>query len=154
MYANFYRNAALFKHDYKNVVYIAHVGKYKNQDLFKYGKSTDVYQREYNAHRLNFESFNMLHIANTNYKDIVETTFERELKIRDVHVSLEIKNKRQTELFITNDTYSFDYFKCLLSDIIDHFDILDSEMRKLKMEEIKLQQMKIALEMKKLESRL
>lgn len=150
-FTSFYKKSNLFRYDNQNVVYIAHVGVHQGNDLFKYGMSTDVFQREYLAHRANFKQFNMTYIGETNYKDKVETVFEKELKIRNVHKVLEINNKKQTELFITNDYYDYMFFETLMKDIIEYYDSVNTTHQQIYLEELKLKQLQAQLKLKQLE---
>jgi hypothetical protein len=62
-----------------------------------------------------------------------EDYLEKELKLRNIHRQLEIRDKKQTELFVINDEYDYDYVRRLVNRVIRHADkeIL-SEMRILK----------------------
>jgi 3-methyladenine DNA glycosylase Tag len=146
--SSFYKSNDLYKFNNKNVVYIADVGKYNNEHIFKYGISGKVFDREYNAHRKNFDYFDMKVIKITDNKDIIEELFEKELLIRNVHRSLIINKKKQTELFTINENYSFSYFQKLLNRLVKNNPsyevsnckkkIIDLEMqiKKLKQEQI------------------
>lgn len=116
--SDFYKKNDLYKFNNKNVVYIADVGKYKNEHIYKYGISGKIFEREYNAHRKNFDNFDMKVIKITDNKDIIEDLFEKELMIRNLHRSIIINNKKQTELFTINENYSFDYLNKLLCRLI------------------------------------
>ena len=100
--SHFYKKNDLYKFNNKNVVYIADVGKYNNEHIYKYGISGKIFEREYNAHRKNFENFDMRVIKITDNKDVIEDLFEKELMIRNLHRSLVINDKKQTELFLNN----------------------------------------------------
>ena len=115
---SFYRENDLYKFDNKNVIYVAYVGKYNNEQIFKYGIISKIFKREYLCHRKNFERFEMVSIKITDNKDVIEELFQKELLMRDLHRNLFINNKRQTELFTINDQYSYDYIQRLLMRII------------------------------------
>lgn len=115
---NFYKDNDLYKYNNKNVVYIAYVGEINKEHIYKYGISGKIFEREFNAHRKNFDQFEMKTIKITDNKDIVEDIFEKEMLIRNIHRSLIINSKRQTELFTINKYYSFDYILRLLNRII------------------------------------
>ena len=116
--SHFYKKNDLYKFNNKNVIYIADVGKYNGEQIYKYGISGKIFEREYNAHRKNFDHFDMKIIKVTDNKDIIEDLFEKELMIRNLHKSLVINNKKQTELFTINENYSFDYLNKLLCRLI------------------------------------
>jgi hypothetical protein len=115
---SFYRKNDITRFDNKNVIYVAYVGLYKKQEIYKYGKSVSVYDREYLKHRKAFTEFEMRHIKITDNKDIIEDLFEKELKIRNLHRSIVINNKKQTELFTINNDYDYDYIIKLLNRLI------------------------------------
>jgi len=114
----FYKKNDLYKFNNKNVIYIADVGRYKDEHIYKYGISGKIFEREYNAHRKNFDHFDMKVIKITDNKDVIEELFEKELMIRNIHRTLTINNKKQTELFTVNENYSFDYLNKLLCRLI------------------------------------
>lgn len=115
---HFYKKVPLYKYDNKNVIYIAYVGEYKNEPIYKYGKSTKLFEREFRAHRKNFEQFEMRHVHITDNKDVIEEMFEKELLIRNIHRTLVINDKKQTELFTTTEDYSLEYLIRLLKTMI------------------------------------
>lgn len=115
---SFYTHNDLYKFDNKNVIYIAYVGNINSEPIYKYGKSAKLFEREYNAHRKNFDTFQMQCVKITDNKDIVEDLFEKELLIRDIHRQIVINSKRQTELFTTTDNYNFSYIIKMLGRLI------------------------------------
>lgn len=141
-----YRTASITKFDGKNVIYLAYVGVHHGTDLYKYGKSSNVYNREMTAHRKTFQPcFEMRGIYETNYKDQVETLLEKELKIRDLHRSYEINGKRQTELFVSTEEYDFPYIETLVKDIIYDFDCKDANKLKIELEALKIERLKLEI---------
>lgn len=116
--SSFYSKNDLFKFDNKNVIYIAYVGVINKEQIYKYGKSCKLYEREYNAHRKNFDTFDMKLVKITDNKDIVEDILGKELQIRNMKRSLVINSKRQTELFAVNEDYDFKYVCNILNRII------------------------------------
>lgn len=159
----FYKhNSNLLSHYHqKNVVYIAYVGKHYGKYTFKYGKSTDIYQREMGSHRQNFNRFDMLYIYKTNLKDQVETMFEKELMIRGWHASLVLedtaKPTRQTELFQLRRKKDVVEASDILLEVISQmektyaFNTMVDHMDALKLEEAKLKRAKYELEKTRLE---
>jgi hypothetical protein len=136
---SFYREHDLYKFDNKNVVYIAYVGVYNKEEIFKYGISSKIFKREYLQHRNNFTKFNMVTIKITDNKDIVEELFEKELLMRNLHRKLTINNKKQTELFTVNEDYSYEYIHRLLSRIIRDNPSYEVAMLKEKITQLKMQ---------------
>ncbi len=116
--APFYKANDLYKYDNKNVVYLAYIGRYNNEDIYKYGKSVKLFQREYKAHIKTFEIFEMQHVYITDNKDIIEEIFKKELLIRNLNRTMLIQKKKQTELFATSDDYNLDYINRLIKRII------------------------------------
>lgn len=152
--SSFYRSHTLAKLHKQNVVYIAYVGMHDGVDTFKYGKSADIYQREYQSHRKNFKVFEMYNIYQTNYKDQVETLFANEMRLRNIHRELIImtacnKPKLQTELFQPNDTYPIDHIDTIIRELITEMNYNDEKL--LELEKIKLRRLEIEYKIKKLD---
>jgi len=116
---SFYKNNDLYKFNNKNVIYVARVGIINNEEIYKYGISGKVFEREFNVHRKNFDNFEMKLIKITDNKEVVEDIFEKELLIRNLHRKIKINNKKQTELFTLNNNYTFNYINKLLNRIIE-----------------------------------
>lgn len=153
--ATFYKQGNLLTHVHnKNVIYIAYVGKYNGKYTFKYGKSTDVFQREMSSHRKNFEIFDMLYVHKTEMKDQVETMFEKELLIRNLHTTMVINNKRQIELFQLRKKSDVSKINDVLLKVIAYMDATCSTSTQkelemaLKLEEMKLKRATILYKMK------
>jgi hypothetical protein len=143
---SFYNTHTLGKFDNKNVVYLAYVGRYNDLDIFKYGKSSNVYQREMTSHRKHFDTFEMYNIYLTNHKDHVETQLEKELKLRNMHLELVINNKKQTELFCTTPAFDIHAVDRIVRDIIQEFALSEAETRALEIEKIRLEREIIKLQ--------
>ena len=147
----FYKSSSIARYDCKNVIYLAYVGVYNNTETFKYGKSSNVYNREMTSHRKNFHPcFEMRGIFETNYKDHVETLLEKELKIRDMHRVMDINGKKQTELFVPVSEFDYDYVESLVKDIIYDFDMKDDRRLAIELEKLQIERLK--LELKKLKA--
>lgn len=115
---SFYNENDLYKYDNKNVIYLAYIGQVNGEEMYKYGKTYKLYEREYKAHRKNFDIFEMQYVKITDNKDVVEDILEKELQIRKIHRKATIKTMNQTELFATTEEYNFDYIKKLLNRIV------------------------------------
>lgn len=115
---SFYKENDLYKYDNKNVIYLAYVGIVNGEDMYKYGKTSKLYDREYKAHRKNFETFEMQYVKITDNKDVVEDLLEKELQMRKIHRKATIKSMNQTELFTTTEEYTFQYIKTMLNRIV------------------------------------
>lgn len=149
--ASVYRTATVTRFDHKNVIYLAYVGVHDQYETYKYGKSSNVYQREMTAHRKTFgDKFQMRGVYETNYKDQVELLLAKELKVRDLHRKMNVNNRNQTELFITTPTYTFEYVESLLKDIIHDFDCMDSKRIALEVEKLKVEKLRLQLELKRI----
>lgn len=117
--SSFYKKNDLYKYNNKNVIYIAYVGEINDEHIYKYGISGKVFEREFNSHRKHFNLFEMKTVKITDNKDIIEDIFEKEMLIRNIHRSIVINSKKQTELFTVNKSYSFNYIIKLLNRIIN-----------------------------------
>lgn len=114
---SFYKENDLYKYDNKNVIYLAYVGIVNGEEMYKYGKTSKLYDREYKAHRKNFDIFEMQYVKITDNKDVVEDLLEKELQMRKIHRKATIKTMNQTELFTTTEDYTFQYIKKMLNRI-------------------------------------
>ncbi len=135
-HVSFYKKNDLYKYDNKNVVYLAYVGVVNGEDMFKYGKTSQLYEREYKAHRKNFEFFEMQHVKITDNKDIVEDLFEKELQMRNIHRKITIKSMKQTELFTVTEEYDFEYIKKMLNRIVKNNPSYEVSVLKRKLEKL------------------
>lgn len=136
---NFYNENLLYKYDNKNVIYIAYVGYINNEQTYKFGISSQLYEREYNAHRNNFDIFDMKLVKITDNKDIIEDLFKKELKIRNLHRIHTINTKRQTELFVTTPEYNFNKIIRLLLNVIKDNPSYEVAMLQEQIKKLKLQ---------------
>lgn len=118
MKSSFYKEHDLHKYDNKNVIYVAYIGNINNEPTYKYGKSAKLYEREYNAHRKNFDIFEMNYVRITDNKDVVEEIIEKEFKIRNIYRCHVINSKRQTELFTINEQYDLEYVLKLVNRVV------------------------------------
>lgn len=149
--SSFYTDNDLYKYNNKNVMYIAYVGEINNEHIYKYGISGKVYEREYNSHRQNFDLFEMKIIKITDNKDVIEDIFEKEMLIRNIHRSIIINSKKQTELFTVNELYTFSYISKLFNRIIidnPSFETI-KYINKIKKLENQLEIIKLELELEK-----
>ena len=112
----------LFKFHNKNVVYLAYVGKYEDKDTYKYGVTSNIYQRVLCQHVKQFDTFDLCWVKPTYNTLQAEDLFEKELKFHGLHKSIPIKNKRQTELFQTTDAFTYKKVQRLYSRISTHVD--------------------------------
>ena len=147
----FYSKNPLFKVDKKNVLYIAYIGKYNDLDTYKYGKSTNVYNREMLSHRNSFPTFEMKHIYPTNLKDQVEVMLGQELKIRNIHKELVIKDRKHIELFQTTEEYTLPYILDLTEEIIKYNECQERDMRQLEMERLRVEKLRLRVHLKELD---
>ena len=117
-YRSVYTEKNISDFDKKNVVYLAYVGNYNDEDIFKYGISRRVFGREYKEHRKNFDKFEMVYIEECDNNMDVEDSFENEMKVRNMHRTITIGKKTQTELFAVSTDYDIVTIKSLLDGLI------------------------------------
>lgn len=115
-------NVDIYKYANQNVVYLAYVGKYHNQDIYKYGISSNIHNRVYLQHMKQFEHFELRWVKQSFNNSQAESLFEKELKVKGIHTELVINNKKQTELFFTNPDYSFEDIKSLYNKVTNYAD--------------------------------
>jgi prophage antirepressor-like protein len=105
----------------KKVVYIAYIGIYNNEHLYKFGKSEQVYTREFDQHQKTFEIFRMKHIELCDNMSFVEKELKKELKSKNLLRNIEIKSKNNTELFTVTPQNNIDKIIEILKDLIDKY---------------------------------
>lgn len=137
-------------YDQKNVVYIAYVGQYNSKHVFKYGKSTNIYQREA-THKKTFEYFDLMYIHETDMKDQVEQIFEKELMSQDLHTSMVICDKKQTELFQLETKEHVEEVNALLTKIVEEADGKRADAQKIQLATLSLRKLEIKYQTKLLE---
>nr|AEX62209.1 uncharacterized Bro-N domain-containing protein [Moumouvirus Monve] len=102
----------------KNAIYIAYIGVYNGEHLFKFGLTKNIFNRDYNQHRKNFENFKVVYIGETDNCETVESLFKKELRVRYYERQFIIKNKLQTELFTVTVEFTHEYFIDLMKKLI------------------------------------
>ncbi|ANB50165.1 putative Bro-N domain-containing protein [Powai lake megavirus] len=117
----FYDDNAISDFFNKNAIYIAYIGMYNGEHLFKFGLTKNIFNRDYKQHRKSFEKFKVVFIGETDNCENVESLFKQELRVRYLERQCVIKNKSQTELFTVTTKYTHQYFIDLMKKlIVDH----------------------------------
>jgi prophage antirepressor-like protein len=106
----FYDDNNFASYDKKRVLYIAYVGKYKCEHIFKFGISADMFSREYIKHRKQFEKFDLVLLVECDNNVNVEKLFKKEIKLRNLNRQCTIRGKNQTELFTITAKHTHEYF--------------------------------------------
>ncbi|AVL94396.1 putative Bro-N domain-containing protein [Moumouvirus australiensis] len=115
----FYDDNAISDFFNKNAMYIAYVGIYNGEHLFKFGLTRNIFNRDYKQHRKSFEKFKIVFIGETDNSEKVESLFKQELCVRYLDRQHIIKNKSQTELFTVTTKYTHEYFIDLMKKLIE-----------------------------------
>lgn len=122
--STFFKTNLLKTFDKQNVFYVAYVGNHLHKDverpIFKYGISTDIYSRIHTAHRKTFQQFEVQTIQITDKKELIESSFEKELKIRELHLRMKFNGKSQTELFYVDENYSIEDMLNITYELVKH----------------------------------
>ena len=118
VYKSVYDDKTITEYDNKNVVYIAHVGTFNNEELFKFGLSKNVLRRDFDKHRKNFEYLNMIFIEETDNNITVEDLFKKQMNVLNLLRSCTINKKTQTELFTVSINFSIEKIKEIMHNII------------------------------------
>jgi hypothetical protein len=114
----FWAENSISDYDNKNVIYIGYIGIINNEPVYKFGKSEQVYTREFEQHQKTFEIFKMKHIEVCDNMSFIEKEFKKELKTKNLTRILEINSKNQTELFITNSQNDINKIIQILKDLV------------------------------------
>jgi hypothetical protein len=109
----------LYEYMNTNVCYIAFIGVYNNEPLYKIGISYDYYRREYQEHRKIFDQFNLIFLRRTDNNRTIENIFKKECMMSDIYREREFKGKNRTELFTTTEKYTIQRIMNLMNKLID-----------------------------------
>jgi hypothetical protein len=93
----------------KNVIYVAFIGLINNERIYKYGKSEQIYTREFKQHKKFFDIFKMRFVIECDNMSFVEKEFKKFLKSIDLLKNIEIKESNITELFTIKEKQNIDY---------------------------------------------
>ncbi len=116
----FYDDNALSDYENKAVMYVAYIGFYNGEHLFKFGLSRDVFSRDFIQHRKSFTKFNIIFIHECDNCEQVEDLFKHQLIAENLHRERTINGKSQTELFTFSKKKSHDTLVNELKRIIDN----------------------------------
>ena len=116
---NFFKNNNLTEFNDKNVIYLGYIGKHNEGFLFKYGKTNRIFERN-KEHQSNFNKFELVSVQTTDNNDKIEKLFEKELIMKNKHLTKKIKNKIHKELFFLENINEIDDYVCMLKEIIDN----------------------------------
>jgi hypothetical protein len=103
----------------KNVIYVAFIGLINNERIYKYGKSEQIYTREFKQHKKFFDLFKMRFVIECDNMSFVEKEFKKFLKSIDLLKNIEIKESNITELFTIKEKQNIDYIIENLIKLVD-----------------------------------
>ena len=93
----------------KNVLYIAFIGIINNDRIYKFGKSEQIYTREFKQHQKFFNTFKMRFVVECDNMSIVEKEFKKFIKSKNLLKNIEIKQNNLTELFTITEQQNIAY---------------------------------------------
>ncbi len=93
----------------KNVLYIAFIGIFNNERIYKFGKSEQIYTREFKQHQKFFDIFKMRFVVECDNMSYVEKEFKKFLKSINLLKNIEIKDSNLTELFTIKEKHNIEY---------------------------------------------
>jgi hypothetical protein len=121
----------------KNVIYLAFIGIFNNERIYKLGRSENVYNREYKQHQKFYEIFKMKFVIECDNMNFVERAFKKFLKSINLYRNIEIKDNNITELFTINEKQNIDYIIDNLKKIVE-----ENPLKSVKLLQDKLKEMK------------
>src|SRR5439155_23466440 len=80
----FYSENMLINYSNKNVIYIGYIGIYNNEHIFKFGKTCNIYNREFKKHKYTYNKFDIIFIIECQNNEYVEKRFKEELKVKNI----------------------------------------------------------------------
>lgn len=114
---DFYKDNLITSYENKHVVYLAYIGKYKNEDILKFGISNNYPRRELKEHRKTFNKYNVVYIEEVERNDEVEKRLKTEFKTRNALRSIKIEGKIRTELIAVNEIFNVNICISLIQQI-------------------------------------
>jgi prophage antirepressor-like protein len=124
-----------------NVVYLMAIGIYNGGILIKYGKSSRIFERDFNEHKRTFgEQIKMLAIIPTDNNDEVETIFKKTIRAKGLDVKLEFNGKDRDELFVTNNNFTMEKAMELMQIIAEKNPLKSIKEKDEKIKELQFQQ--------------
>ncbi len=152
--SNYWVDNSIVEYDDKNVIYVGYIGIHNNEQLFKFGISEQIYTREFEQHRKNFEIFKMVHIEICDNKRVVEATFKKMLSALSLLRKQIFNSKNQTELFTITPQFDLDKIIKLLKDCIEQNPLPIVKNLKIELNSVKLKLMEMTDENKELKNKI
>jgi hypothetical protein len=104
----FWNENEISDYNNKNVLYIAFIGIFNNERIYKFGKSEQIYTREFKQHQKFFNIFKMKHVEECDNMSLIEKEFKKNLKSKNLLRNIEIKLNNITELLTISEQHSID----------------------------------------------
>lgn len=104
----------------KKVIYIGYIGKFAGEDIFKFGKTKDIYDRK-KAHKSTYGSFNLLYVRETTNNDEIESMIIRNIAQFKIARIINYSEQNRTELFTITDKHTITDIQCMFDELIDKF---------------------------------
>lgn len=141
---SFYEANQISSFDNKNVIYIGYIGIIQGEPLYKFGITSDIYRRDFEEHKKNFDFFELIYLSESDNNTVIESIFKKELKCKKIYRKLLINQINQTELFTTNNLFNIQDIINILNNLVLEFKLpiikkLESEINFLKLENKKIQ---------------
>jgi phage anti-repressor protein len=105
--------------DNKNVLYLALIGIYNNERIYKFGKTEQIFTRDCKQHQKFFVTFKMRFVIECDNMSFVEKEFKKFLKSIGLLRSIEIKENNITELFTIREKQNIDFIIHNLIKLVD-----------------------------------
>lgn len=120
-FESFYTDNTISKFEGKSVIYFGYIGCHAGEHLIKFGNSSSVYKRDLLQHRKNFDTFELLLIAECHNKEDIEEKFKKEIRGRKLNRSLIINSHKYIELFSVNDKDQYQQMVDLLNHLVSEY---------------------------------
>src|ERR1700747_606261 len=107
-YKKFYNDNSLSTYTNKNVIYLAYIDKYNNEECFKFGLSSDFPRRELLEHRKTFKIFDVVYIFEADNMNELEKMLKIEFNANKILRKITIDKKNYTEIVAFNDIFTIE----------------------------------------------
>lgn len=112
-----------FFYDENLPIIFGYIGIYNNEHLFKFGKTNNIYERDYGKHKYKYDKFDIIYVVESDNKDYVEKRFKEELVVKNIYRTLQINGRNDKELFTITNNINIDDIKNILNMIVKNFKI-------------------------------
>jgi hypothetical protein len=104
---SYYDNLSITDYDGVNVIYVGYIGIHSGEQLYVYGYTNRLFQKDCEEYRKEFDEVTMVYIYRTDNNAQIIDKFRVELAFKKLNRKLIINNKEYTDLFVPEKDSSY-----------------------------------------------